>query len=384
MKNVLFITQDKYPNGDAGAVRTHAFAKMFQAMGYEPTVVGMGNTTNFEMKKEDGISFVSFRFPESNLISRVKGRLLYHKHLVRMMFQDKSSWDAIVLVSSTKKTLDFLKSYCKKHAVPLLHDSVEWYSPEQFRFGKLHSAYIEKDRWNRIHIDKDVRVISISTYLQEYFQNKGIRTARVPVIMDMKEMAHNKCVDREKVVFVYAGAPGKKDYLHVVVRGFAEMPGSAPYELRLIGVTREQLVNQCGVDPVCIEKLGEHLCCMGRVPRQQVLEELSRADFTVLMRSQQQRYAKAGFPTKFVESLATATPVIANSTSDLGLYLKNGENGYVAEGESPEALADALSQAMALSYEERIAMQCAARKTAESCFDYRSYVKDIEALLGEE
>ena len=33
MKNVLFITQDKYPNGDAGAVRTHAFAKMFQAMG---------------------------------------------------------------------------------------------------------------------------------------------------------------------------------------------------------------------------------------------------------------------------------------------------------------------------------------------------------------
>jgi hypothetical protein len=71
---------------------------------------------------------------------------------------------------------------------------------------------------------------------------------------------------------------------------------------------------------------------MGRIPRPQVLEELSKADFTVLMRSEEQRYAKAGFPTKFVESLATATPVIANSTSDLGMYLKDGENGYVVKG----------------------------------------------------
>lgn len=382
MKKALFVTWDGYPNGDAGAVRTHAFAKMLQSLGYEPTVAGMGATTQFEFRREDGVSYISFRLSSSDIVSRIKGRLQFHKHLKRMLFNGDNLWDVIIVSSVPKKTLDFLKQYAKNNSIPLLHDSVEWYSPEQFSIGRFHPTYIAKDIWNRKHIDKSVRVIAISSYLQKHFQSRGIMTTRIPVIMDINQTNHNKKIDSQKVVFAYAGSPGKKDYLDVVIEGFAGVQSDVAYELRMIGVTKEQLITLCGVDPVCVEKLGSKLHCMGRISRTQVLEELSRADFTVLMRSQEQRYAKAGFPTKFVESLATATPVIANATSDLEMYLKNSENGYIVPDGTSDALAQVLSQALTLSYEERCKMQQSARKTAEIYFDYQRYLDDMELFIG--
>ena len=41
------------------------------------------------------------------------------------------------------------------------------------------------------------------------------------------------------------------------------------------------------------------------------------------------RVTKAGFPTKFVESISAGVPVITNKTSDLEYHLKNGENGFL-------------------------------------------------------
>lgn len=381
MKNVLFITLDKYPNGDAGSVRTHAIARILQVLEYKITVAGMGDTTNFEFREEDDISYISLRFNAYDIFSRIKGRLQYHKNVKRKLFNGETLWDVIVVSDVSKRTLTFLKKYAKENAIVLIHDCVEWYSPEQFSLGRFHPVYIKKDRLNRRYIDKSIRVIAISTYLENYFKNKGIFTMRIPVIMNINQIAYNKKTDPNKLVFVYAGSPGKKDYLDVVVKAFANVQNSSSYELKLIGITKEQLVTQCGVHPSYVDKLGDNLCCTGRIARLQVLEELSKADFTVLMRSEKQRYAKAGFPTKFVESLATATPVIANVTSDLKMYLKNGDNGYIVADETSDALTLVLSQAMELSYEERCKMQQLARITAETYFDYYKYLDDMRLII---
>ena len=81
MKRALFITTDKYPNGDAGAVRVHALAKILQLIGYEVTVVGLGPTTNFQFQKEDGVAFISFRSSSNTIVSKIKDRLQLKKRL---------------------------------------------------------------------------------------------------------------------------------------------------------------------------------------------------------------------------------------------------------------------------------------------------------------
>ena len=55
----MVVTGDAYPEGNAGAVRTHAFAKILSESGYSPFIIGMGSSTSFQKREYDGILFAS-------------------------------------------------------------------------------------------------------------------------------------------------------------------------------------------------------------------------------------------------------------------------------------------------------------------------------------
>jgi glycosyltransferase involved in cell wall biosynthesis len=101
----------------------------------------------------------------------------------------------------------------------------------------------------------------------------------------------------------------------------------------------------------------------------------------MLIRNPEERYAKAGFPSKVVESLANSTPVLCNLSSDLGLYLRDGENAILASDHTPQAVALAMERAAGLSFEERKGMCEAAHNTAKVKFDYRQYQDALASLL---
>jgi glycosyltransferase involved in cell wall biosynthesis len=104
------------------------------------------------------------------------------------------------------------------------------------------------------------------------------------------------------------------------------------------------------------------------------------ADFSLLLRHDA-RYSRAGFPTKFVESFAVGTPVIANLTSDLHHYLKDGETGFVCKGPTSEDLELALKHALTLTQEQHSNMRALSRSVAAEAFDYRSYVTPLSNFL---
>jgi len=106
--------------------------------------------------------------------------------------------------------------------------------------------------------------------------------------------------------------------------------------------------------------------------------QLRQADFTVLLRSPEIRYAKAGFPTKVAESLASATPVILNLSSDLGLYIKDMREGIIVNDCSPEAMCKAFKKALSLDSDQKAEMRKRARECSEKNFDYRCYKERID------
>jgi glycosyltransferase involved in cell wall biosynthesis len=111
------------------------------------------------------------------------------------------------------------------------------------------------------------------------------------------------------------------------------------------------------------------------MPRPDVPGLLAQCDFMPLLRPNQ-RYAEAGFPTKVVESLAVGVPVVANLTGDLGEYLLDGENAFVAENWSVEAFVGAARRAWA-ARDRWSAMRDAARGTAQRSFDYRAHAENL-------
>lgn len=368
----------KFPDGCAGAVRHEKLAQMLVGMGHEVKVAGIGAANGFKWAEHKSIPYISLRYG-SSFTQKVKTRLLYWRNFRRVL-KDISP-DAVLMDDMRPRVTKKLKRYSKKHNILLIHDSVEWYSKEQFKAGALAPQYIKKNRINRRIIDSSCRVIAISRYLQNHFLSRGIKCVNIPIVVSDEDLEKEKNLG-EKLCFLYAGQAGRKDYLHIVLGAMAllDKEQRKKFSFRILGCSKQQLIDS-GIEAKLLESLEDNLDIRGRVKRQEVLENLKTADFTILMRSAHQRYAKAGFPTKAVESLAHSTPVIANLTSDLGLYLADGENSLIVEECSAESLAKVLERAISLSGEERRRMCENAYNTAAEQLHYKKFITAMEEIL---
>ena len=71
-KTILIVSGCKYPEGDAGSVRIHALAKLFEKCGYKTVVIGKGAVSSGEVQFYDGIEFYSFRQSKQNILGKLK------------------------------------------------------------------------------------------------------------------------------------------------------------------------------------------------------------------------------------------------------------------------------------------------------------------------
>lgn len=369
----------KFPTGDAGSLRQYQLAIMLRELGHDVLVVGLGKTNNRQIEKKGEIDYISFRYGDNKLQNKVLSHLLYWKNLKKLL--DDYDPDVILMDDLGPSKTIKLKQYCKARQIRLIHDSVEWYSPEQFKHGKFSLGYIRKDVLNRFLIDKTCGVIAISRYLEEHFKAKGCRCVRIPIVITEADLCKEKDLPEDKVVFTYAGQPGKKDYLHVMLDAFALLPDELLRRVvfNIVGCTKEQMI-AAGISAEVLNKLDQQLIVHGRVSHDEVLRILKGTHFTLLMRSPEQRYAKAGFPTKVVESLSRSTPVICNLTSDLGEYLVDDENALLVEECSPNALQRQLYRASRMSTAQLFDMCCNAYETASKRFNYVAFLSALKKL----
>ena len=380
MKKAIIITENSYPEGDAGAVRQHAFAKMLSEMDYEVLVIGYGKSTEEKICVYDNINYISYRSNSLNKIHRVWNRLRFGDKAFNYISQNYKQLDLLLVVDLMPRAFKKMLQLKKKYNCTLIHDSVEWYSKEEFRYGKLDLAYKRKEFTNTEAIDEMWNVVAISTFLENHFQKLANKVVRIPVIMDIKNIEYRTKVEpSDKIVFSYAGGPGKKDFLREIINGFALLNQAELHkiELNIIGVNKNQLINVCEVDEKAIVKLGDCLKIHGRVERSVAINYIRQSDYSLLIRDENLRYAKAGFPTKIVESLACGTPPLCNYSSDLELYLKDRQNSIIANGHTSKDVCEAVKSALCIVEEkDRAFMRKNARELAMNCFDYSVY-KDL-------
>lgn len=385
MRKAVIVTENSYPEGDVGAVRQHAFAKILKQLGYDVLVIGYGKNFDNKICKYDGVNFISFRPNQENIISRIICRVKFGTKVYRYIKQHYNFLDVLMVVDIMPQSFKKIEKLKRIYNCVLIHDSVEWYSPEEFKNGKFNLAYIRKDYTNKKAINNLWNVIAISSFLEEYFKQRNNNVKRIPVIMDIKKITPRlKCIENsEKFIFVYAGGPGKKDYLKEIIEGFSflSLEQRKIVEVNIIGVNEDQLVKSCDVSIDLINSIKDCLKIYGRISRDETLELVKRADYSLLIRDESLRYSKAGFPTKIVESLACGTPPLCNLTSDLGLYLKNEENSIIALGHTSKDVYKAIIHAISITdINKRNFMRESARKLAEDSFHYSRYVSSLKEI----
>lgn len=378
MKEKLFliITVNKFPHGDAGAVRLNAFAKMILSKNFQPYVVSLGESSDFSEKTFDNIKHISLRYSDDNLLYRFLGRILYVKHLKKVIDRFSPNDIAAILFDSGSTSLfKYLKQYSKKYNIPLVFDDVEWYSASEYKLGCLNPFYRHNNMINKKLIDRSLKSVAISTFLEDHFKSKDIRTIRIPVIMDTENISFSKKqFAPDKVIkIIYAGQVGGKDRLFEMVEAISMLSDAERNRIsfNIFGITRQQFVSV--FNDSILNNCGSSVVFWGRVSREEVISALNNADFSFLLRPENERYAKAGFPTKIVEALSTGTPVMCNLTSDLDLYLHNKINSIIVENCSASACLKALKVVLSLSEDELSILSVKARSTAMEYFDWKKY-----------
>lgn len=376
MKEIALITTGWFPEGDAGAVRLRMMTKCLADAGYHTTVLCRGEVNS--RGTVDGTDYISLR-NHSSKVGKLLDYLLFPSKVKRYLNKNKSSLHGVYIYNAKLSVFEFCKGFCKNNNIKLFHDCVEWYSPEEFKNGEKNKSYRAKNKVNTEIVDSTFSVIAISRFLEEHFVSRGINTLRVPILCDSTLRTEPKKSNDEKLTLFYAGLPGGKDLVGNLLKAVLMLDSEEKKKLRIVfvGTTRQYLINSAFVEPDVIDGCEGTLELCGRVPRAEVIRRMEEADFSVLIRDAELRFAKAGFPSKVIEALSNATPMLCNISSDLGEFLVDGENSVIAEDHSPESIAYAIRRALALTPEQKNQMSRNALKTVSEKFDYRIYTEKI-------
>lgn len=376
-KIVLMVSLNNFPDGDAGAVRDSYFAKIYQELGYKVYHIGMNPNVKEGVFK--GIKYYSLYENNSNLIRKIKNAFFYKtrlKKILEKIIKESNQPSLLHLYDIPKSGIELLRKYAITNDIRIIHDSVEWYSPCEFKLGRFAYPYLLKNRTNKKLIREPMAVYAISTYLEKYFSDKGLKTLRVPIIMDCNDF-YPHIIKDDLIKIVYAGSPAKKDYLEECIVAFSNLKEEERKKLQFhIYGANQKYINDCLSD-----KFIPEIIAHGRVTREEVTKALSTSDFSILLRPTNQRYTKAGFPTKSVEAMMNGCAMICNLTSDLGMYLKDEINSIIVDECSSEAMTLALRRVTKLDRKTINEIKINANNTAKDYFDYRNWISDIKEFI---
>lgn len=385
-KLVVFITKNKFPDSDASAIRYLNLGKLFYRLGFDCFFVGQGNTKYKQIYAVDDFNYTSLRFNLAhNILSKLLNHLFLDERLIQYVMKRHFNAAYFVVGFPLKPKLKIkLLMFAKKRGIGVIFSIMEWYSQNLLATSGFLAKIEHKKNlgfYNNINRNDGFSFISISTYIHNYMVGKRINSINLPFIMDKQQFPFQPFKHQKKLTFIYAGNPGNKDSVELMLKGFLLL-NSKHFDqiiVKIIGLK----ISDLSADLSRKEALKNESVFkfFGKLPNNQVKIHLGQSDFSVLMRPPYERYAKAGFPTKVAESLFSGVPVITNITSDLNQYLRDQENSLIVKEFSSVAFYEQLINAISLPYNELQNMKSNAYNTAVKKLDINVYLDDARKFI---
>lgn len=384
--HIVYIGPFRFPAGDAAAARVLANARCLREAGHQVRFISYGGSYRASDKTDNGYSYDDFPYTISNDIDRPA--LSVFKRLSGFLKMGANAWnmlrsgeapDVVIAYNPNLYLSMRLLHLARKTSIRIVADISECYHPSEFPGGRwLPFAWINELQIRIVQKWLPNKIL-ISSFLNAMYPNS--HNLVLPPLVDMQE---RKWIaetgdDFKGLTCIYAGTPSRKDQMLFVLDAIRlSVAMGADIRLVLLGDEQEELKAYMQRDEM--NACRERVIFLGVVPQEQVPAYYGSAHFSLLFRKQN-RKNNAGFPTKFVESLASGTPVIGNLTSDIGKYLNEGENGFVLEEATDESLAVLLHTVSRLSTEQLELMKDNARRSAGQFFDYRKYSVQMKQFI---
>lgn len=373
---IAIITYENYPDDSPGAIRNHSFATALAQMGHNVEVIHKGEETH------------KSAFRQKSLYRRnkySKWLLFWWRAISELRKLHKSDGLDAVIIYSCGLLIGALliKNWCKRHKVKVIFDVVEWYSKEQFKHGAMAYQYQEKQIMNTRIIDKECRVITISGFLENYYNKKGCKTTKIPIIWNKDSIADASLVKSSSHRnFIYAGSHYEMDNIPLILKSIKLLPYDCRTKMRLDIYGFTELFIKSRIGDKNWDTIKDVVKAHGRQPNSVVLDAYRNSDFTILLRDPNFRVNQAGFPSKVIESMAFGVSVMCNYSSDLKDFLVDGDNSIIVKNLNALAIAQSMSRIIGLSPDEVKQLRLNAVETISNCFCTEQYFNKFESILN--
>lgn len=318
---------DKTPAG----VRVFANALALKEYGYDVKLISKDKDYQTGFDQNEGIDTWHLQAPQST-----KGWMssLVNVKPYTKIIEEIGEVKAVIAYELPAIAFLRLRRFCKQRGIKLICETAEWQKWENLgHLGfvartvrlldiniNMHFAYKNADA-----------IIVTSHYFADHFKGK-LPILTLPTLQCHRLEIGNVQTNHPRK-FIYAGGLGyQKDMLVEIIQAFSEL-SDREFEFNILGLSKEQYAERFSDKIPVVEAINrenEKVKFWGKVSHTEVLDELRKSDFSLIIRQSSHRN-NVGFPTKFGESINCGTPVIVSNFSDVVYYTELYNVGIVAD-----------------------------------------------------
>jgi glycosyltransferase involved in cell wall biosynthesis len=384
--NIIYTGAFRFPNIDAASQRVLSNAKIARDLGHNVIFCGWEKFIDQNSNTYKGFNYYSqseLDIQTNNPFKKIFNFLFRGKKTLRWIneYVKSTKIDIIIIYNSgfyfTKKLIEFGKT----HNINVIVDCTEWYEGSHLPGGKYGIVNLENTIRMYYLLPRVKNLIVISSFLEKFYRKKKCNIIRIPPLVDLKDEKWTRTNAlqqkiNDKIVIIYAGDPGKKDILKLVLDAL-EVINSEEIKIifKIIGINENDLINN-----LVLSYVPSFVNCIGRIKMDEVPFHYHNSSYSILIR-ENKRYANAGFSTKLVESLCCGLPIITNSTSDIKNYISN-ENGYILKELTINELIEVFTSIINESKFDYIKKSHIAFETSKNNFHYEKYKYEFDDFLN--
>ncbi len=386
----VYIGGFELPDKNAAAHRVLSNAKIIREL--DDSVVFIGIDKNLEAdscildtrRTVMGFETYSIPYPKKSV-----QWLSYLKDIDNFITVSKQYPDlkGVICYNYQAVSLNKILYYCRERNLKVLADCTEWYATRRgslpFKlFKRMDSFY----RMRILHRKVDGLIV-ISTFLKDIYKNK--KCIILPPLVDLSEdkwKSHSaKSLDDTRFKLIYAGRPGpNKDRLEDLIEALNPLLDTQNFQLTVVGLTLDEYLQKYNHQTYMVSEFGDKLVFKGNLSHRACIKLIQESHYSLFLR-ESTRVSRAGFPTKFSESVCCATPVITNHSSDLGDYLVQGKNGYFIDNKDIPSITDNFSKILSLGVSQSLRMkEYCANSTVFDYHQYKTVMKDFLSNIHSE
>ncbi|HEY5124867.1 MAG TPA: glycosyltransferase [Ignavibacteria bacterium] len=383
MRNPLLIVIGSlsYPKGSAPTNRIHLYCRALQAVNVSSLIISLdapfiGEQQFKYVGRFEGIPYCFSRrtyIRKENFFARNTERLLGFINALFIISKHKKQNKNIVVLFFSALPIDelMLFLYLKLSKIKIIKECNE--APDfiikEKRLVRVHNFFLKNVKLKRYD-----GIIVISNFLWEYYSKLYAvkRMFQIPILVDLNrfKVSQDKVHDSNMVITYIGFIGGKKDGLDDLIESIAIVSRSfSKLTLNLVGSGYKGDLESF-IEKVNGLNLSEIIHILGNKDSSEIPIILANSDFLILTRPDNNQ-AKAGFPTKLGEYLASKKPVIITKTGEVTNYLEDNRSAYLVEPGNINGIAEKILFAINDKQAEKIGLE--GFRIAEQYFDYKLY-----------